>query len=138
MREEEKQGRGVPALVVCRDCFSRGHPLASPFTAPSRSSFHCLFFPSALLDLLGPQHPFILKPPSHLFIVITTRPIVDTLTHLTLTWSKMRRPCWKRLSLLSFMLGLLQGLDAQTGPGPILSSQTIAILGDELYVHGGE
>ncbi|GJJ69962.1 hypothetical protein EMPS_02311 [Entomortierella parvispora] len=45
--------------------------------------------------------------------------------------------CWARLSLFSFMLGMLKGMEAQTGPGPVLSSQTVAILGDELYVHGG-
>ncbi|KAF9920983.1 hypothetical protein FBU30_009036 [Linnemannia zychae] len=37
------------------------------------------------------------------------------------------------------LLLVLQGLDAQTpsSSGPILSSQTVSILGDELYIHGG-
>ncbi|KAF9584432.1 hypothetical protein BGW38_006465 [Lunasporangiospora selenospora] len=41
------------------------------------------------------------------------------------------------LSLLAAILGLLQGMDAQPSPGPLLVSQTIAILKDELYMHGG-
>ncbi|KAG9326778.1 hypothetical protein KVV02_008668 [Mortierella alpina] len=45
--------------------------------------------------------------------------------------------CWARISLVAFLLGLLRESKAQVGPGPILSSQTISILGDELYVHGG-
>ncbi|KAF9967998.1 hypothetical protein BGZ70_007282 [Mortierella alpina] len=45
--------------------------------------------------------------------------------------------CWKRISLVAVLLGLLRESKAQVGPGPTLSSQTISILGDELYVHGG-
>ncbi|KAG0309017.1 hypothetical protein BGZ98_005699 [Dissophora globulifera] len=49
----------------------------------------------------------------------------------------MRHQCWRRLSLLAILVGLLQGLDAQKVPGPTLPSQTLSILGDELYLHGG-
>ncbi|OAQ27007.1 hypothetical protein K457DRAFT_139972 [Linnemannia elongata AG-77] len=50
----------------------------------------------------------------------------------------MKHHPWTNLSLLPALLCVLQGLDAQTAPlGPILSSQTVTILGDELYIHGG-
>ncbi|KAG0218824.1 hypothetical protein BGX33_005779 [Mortierella sp. NVP41] len=51
----------------------------------------------------------------------------------------MKHRPWTRLSLVPALLCLLQRLDAQTTPppGPILSSQTVSILGDELYIHGG-
>ncbi|KAG0213822.1 hypothetical protein BGX28_003496 [Mortierella sp. GBA30] len=49
----------------------------------------------------------------------------------------MRHRCWKGLSLLTVLFGLFQELDAQIRPGPVQSSQTISILGDELYIHGG-
>ncbi|KAG0298836.1 hypothetical protein BGZ96_006227 [Linnemannia gamsii] len=51
----------------------------------------------------------------------------------------MKRYSWTSIpSLVPALLCVLQGLDAQTPPlGPILSSQTVSILGDELYIHGG-
>ncbi|KAF9155261.1 hypothetical protein BG015_010465 [Linnemannia schmuckeri] len=51
----------------------------------------------------------------------------------------MKRHLWTNLSLLPVLLCVLQGLEAQTPSvgGPILSSQTVSILGDELYIHGG-
>ncbi|KAK3846789.1 MAG: hypothetical protein J3R72DRAFT_433588 [Linnemannia gamsii] len=53
-----------------------------------------------------------------------------------------RHHSWTRLlTLAPALLCVLEGLDAQqqTSPslGPILSSQTVSILGDELYIHGG-
>ncbi|KAG0280532.1 hypothetical protein BGZ95_009768 [Linnemannia exigua] len=54
---------------------------------------------------------------------------------------KRHHPWTKLLSLAPALLCVLQGLNAQQptspGPGPILSSQTVSILGDELYIHGG-
>ncbi|KAI7830211.1 hypothetical protein BC939DRAFT_439903 [Gamsiella multidivaricata] len=49
----------------------------------------------------------------------------------------MKHRCWRSLSLLAVFIVLLEGLEAQMGPGPVQSSQTISILGDELYLHGG-
>ncbi|KAF9437367.1 hypothetical protein BGZ76_001035 [Entomortierella beljakovae] len=49
----------------------------------------------------------------------------------------MRHSCWRGLSILTVILSLVQQLNAQQGPGPLQSSQTISILGDELYLHGG-
>ncbi|KAF9360268.1 hypothetical protein BGX34_007869 [Mortierella sp. NVP85] len=49
----------------------------------------------------------------------------------------MKHHSWRRLALLAALCSLFQRLDAQVVPGPIQSSQTISILGDELYLHGG-
>ncbi|KAG0024507.1 hypothetical protein BGZ80_002067 [Entomortierella chlamydospora] len=50
----------------------------------------------------------------------------------------MRHCSWSRLSILGVLLSLLHGLEAQLGSGPLQSSQTISILKDELYLHGGQ
>ncbi|KAF9169240.1 hypothetical protein BGX21_011201 [Mortierella sp. AD011] len=50
----------------------------------------------------------------------------------------MRHCSWSRLSVLGVLLSLLHGLEAQLEPGPLQSSQTISILKDELYLHGGQ
>ncbi|KAF9423935.1 hypothetical protein BGZ94_008132 [Podila epigama] len=50
--------------------------------------------------------------------------------------SACRRPLWPS-SMFFILQAMLLHIHAQTSPGPIQSSQTVAILEDVLYVHGG-
>lgn len=110
-------------------------------------SWHSSFHTSSCSSFITFLHPSVLsiQPPSHtrcyshsLFVLSPhlTIYLPRDKTRLTRTLN-MKHHSWRRLASLAALCSLLQGLNAEVGSGPILSSQTISILGDELYLHGG-
>ena len=104
--------------------------LAAPRSSSSRSSRHPSV-PSLLSSSLFYFHVLIVFS-AHLAICFP-----GELGTPELALNMKHHHSWRQLALLAALCSLFQRLDAQVVPGPIQSSQTISILGDELYLHGG-